>query len=83
MTGLQIRIVHRGNPKTKYNIDGLSKELTKDVKFYDDKGFLVKAVDFFPREFQWPLRYTLLPCLMVKKKLFMPMDVCEVMPGIK
>jgi hypothetical protein len=41
----------------------------------------VKAVDFFPREFQWPLRYTLLPCLIVKKKLFMPMDVCEVMPG--
>ncbi|PKC72200.1 Piwi-domain-containing protein [Rhizophagus irregularis] len=83
LTGLQIRIVHRGNPKTKYIIDGLSKELTKDIKFRDDKGFLVKAVDFFPREFQWPLRYTLLPCLIVKKKLFMPMDVCEVMPGQK
>ena len=82
LIGLQVRIVHRGNPKTKYKIDGLSKELTKDVKFHDNDGCLVNAVDFFLREFQWPIRYTLLPCLMVKKTLFIPMEVCEVMSGI-
>ncbi|RHZ49420.1 hypothetical protein Glove_521g37 [Diversispora epigaea] len=81
LIGLNIRVVHRGNPKTRYKIYGIADIITEFQNVVTDDGSLMNCEKFFYQEYKWKLQYVKLPCLIVKEKLFMPIEVCEVLSG--
>ncbi|KAI7849000.1 Piwi domain-containing protein [Circinella umbellata] len=79
--GLQIQIVHRGEKKFKYKITKLTPSSVEKTKFKDQDGNEMSVSQYFTKRYNMRLNYPFLPCVVVKKDIFLPMEVCQVVAG--
>ena len=82
MRGLKVKTIHRGDKSPKYKIEHLSSKVADYTTFINDKkGVEMNVVDYFSRTYNRSLEFKSLPCIVVKKNLFIPMEVCNIFPG--
>lgn len=82
MKGLIIKVIHRGEKQTKYKIERLTSQAADFTTFTNKKeGIEMSVADYFAQTYNHSLEFKSLPCIVVKKNLFIPMEVCEVLPG--
>ncbi|KAI8647337.1 Piwi domain-containing protein [Parasitella parasitica] len=78
---LKIQVVHRGERKIKYKITKLTPSPADRTVFKDEAGNEQTVADYFAKQYNKRLNYPFLPCVVVKKDIFLPMEVCEVIPA--
>jgi len=78
---LKIQVIHRGDKKLKYKIDKLTPSSADRTVFKDDAGNEMSVAAYFAKQYNHRLAYPFLPCVVVRKNIFLPMEVCEVVPG--
>ncbi|CAO0794814.1 unnamed protein product [Mucor circinelloides] len=81
LKALRIQIVHRGEKKLKYKITKLTPSPADRTVFKDEAGNEMTVANYFAKQYNKRLNYPFLPCVVVKKDIFLPMEVCEVLPG--
>ncbi|RHZ89452.1 hypothetical protein Glove_14g51 [Diversispora epigaea] len=81
---VKIRVNHRGEHQPRFKIERLSSQATDYLMFRNEKeGRDVSVVDYFVQQYNRQLEFRCLPCVVVKKSNFIPIEVCEVLPGQK
>ncbi|KAG2198826.1 hypothetical protein INT47_000742 [Mucor saturninus] len=81
LKALRIQVVHRGDKKLKYKVTKLTPSAADRTSFKDEAGNEMTVADYFMKQYNKRLNYPFLPCIVVKKDIFLPMEVCEVIPG--
>ncbi|KAI8084471.1 PAZ domain-containing protein [Halteromyces radiatus] len=82
LKNLKIVVVHRGAEKRlKYKINKLTPTSAENTVFKDDTGNEVTVAQHFQNTYNRHLAFPFLPCIVVKKNTFLPMEVCEVVSG--
>lgn len=80
LQGRTIQIVHRGDRRIRFKISGLTGPANQ-VSFADQNGNTILVSDYFLKTYNVRLNYPFLPCIVVRKDIFLPMEVCEMAPG--
>ncbi|PKY39038.1 Piwi-domain-containing protein, partial [Rhizophagus irregularis] len=84
LKGLIIKVIHRGEKQTKFKIERLTSQAADFTTFTNKKeGVEMSVADYFAQTYNHSLEFKSLPCLVVKKNLFIPMEVCDILPGQK
>ena len=84
MRGLQIKVIHRGERQPKYKIERLTTRAADFTTFMNEKeGVEMNVADYFARTYGRSLEFKSLPCIVAKKNLFIPIEVCNILPGNK
>ncbi|XP_066920100.1 protein argonaute-2-like [Clytia hemisphaerica] len=84
LKGLKIQITYMGKQKRKYRVNGLTKLGASKQTFTLDNNDKVTVQSYFRKEKNVTLKYANLPCLHVgnpQKNVYIPMEVCEMVPG--
>ncbi|CAO3652743.1 unnamed protein product [Cunninghamella echinulata] len=82
LKNLKIVVVHRGAEKRlKYKINKLTPSSAEKTIFKDESGNEQSVAQYFGKHYNKRLAYPFLPCIVVKKDIFLPMEVCEVVAG--
>ncbi|SAM03101.1 hypothetical protein [Absidia glauca] len=82
LKSLKIVVVHRGVEKRfKYKITKLTPSSAENTVFKDEAGNEMTVASYFQKTYNKRLAAPYLPCVVVKKDIFLPMEVCEVVPG--
>ncbi|RIA92803.1 Piwi domain-containing protein [Glomus cerebriforme] len=82
--GLQIKVIHRGEKQQKYKIERLTSQAADFTTFTNKKeGVEMNVADYFAQTYNHSLKFKSLPCIVVKKNLFIPIEVCDILPGQK
>ncbi|KAI7907008.1 Piwi domain-containing protein [Cokeromyces recurvatus] len=81
LKSLRIMAVHRGDKKLKYKITKLTPSSADRTAFKDDAGNEITVANYFAKQYNTRLNFPFLPCVVVKKDIYLPMEVCEVIPG--
>ncbi|KAG1144877.1 hypothetical protein G6F37_004077 [Rhizopus arrhizus] len=81
LKSLRIQVIHRGDKKLKYKINKLTPSPADHTSFKDDTGAEITVANYFAKQYNKRLSCPFLPCVVVKKDVFLPMEVCEVLPG--
>lgn len=81
LKNLKIRVVHRGDRRLKFRISRLTPSSAGRTTFMDQAGNEMTEADYFLRQYNKRLNYPFLPCVVVKRDIFLPMEVCEILPG--
>ncbi|KAJ1914760.1 hypothetical protein H4219_004640 [Mycoemilia scoparia] len=91
LKGLTVSIDQRASasPKSRRNfkVMGLSAESAKALKFElsdnngGGKGKMTSVADYFAKKYNMRLRFPELPCIDIKKGVYVPMEVCSVVSG--
>lgn len=82
LKNLKIVVVHRGAEKRlKYKINKLTPSSAENTLFKDENGNEQSVAQYFGKQYNKRLAYPFLPCVAVKKDIFLPMEVCEVVAG--
>lgn len=79
--GLRITTIHRGERKLQRPVKGITPTPASSTMFTPEGGAEVSVAEYFSRQYNRRLEYPFLPCLIVGRDVFLPMEVCEVMPG--
>ena len=76
---LKIRVTHRGenNAKRRYKISKITPLDAHRTKFDDTDGHKTDVASYFQKNYK-RLTYPQLPCIVVKKDIYLPMEICEV-----
>ncbi|CAO3587528.1 unnamed protein product [Absidia cylindrospora] len=75
-------VIHCGADKRyKYKILKLTPSSASDTMFTNHDGNQVSVASYFQSTYNRRLTAPFLPCVVVKKDVFLPMEVCEVLPG--
>jgi hypothetical protein len=76
---LKIRVTHRGeaNAKRRYKISKITPQDAQKTKFDDADGHKTDVASYFQKAYK-RLTYPHLPCVVVKKDNYLPMEICEV-----
>ncbi|KAG0012884.1 Eukaryotic translation initiation factor 2C, partial [Entomortierella chlamydospora] len=78
--GLQIKVTHRGEVKRKFKISRLTPTPASSTMF--DKGNTeIDVATYFHQAYGRPLSYPNLPCVVVGRDTFLPMEICFVVEG--
>jgi eukaryotic translation initiation factor 2C len=79
LKNLKIRVTHRGEATSKRNfkITKLTPTPASQTKF-DADGTTTDVADYFARQYSRRLSYSHLPCVIVQKNIYLPLEVCEV-----
>lgn len=77
--GLKIRINHRTSARRKYKIEGITPNPASQTMFDTDNG-RIDVGTYFRNTYNKPLEYPSLPCVIVNRRVYLPMEVCEVIP---
>lgn len=80
LKGRTIVVTHRGERKRTYKITGLGLAADK-LKFKNEEGKQSTVAAYFTAKYNKRLAYPFLPCIQVKQDIFLPMEVCELVPG--
>ncbi|RIA82435.1 Piwi domain-containing protein [Glomus cerebriforme] len=82
LKNLKIRVTHRGsnNAKRRYKISKITLQDAQRTKFDDADGHTTDVASYFQKTYK-RLNYPHLPCVVVKKDNFLPMEICEVIEG--
>ncbi|KAI8986394.1 Piwi domain-containing protein [Pilobolus umbonatus] len=78
---LRVQVVHRGDKKLKYKIEKLTPSAADRTMFKDDAGNEQSVAQYFAKQYNKRLAFPFLPCVVVRKSVYLPMEVCEVIPG--
>ncbi|CAO3587060.1 unnamed protein product [Absidia cylindrospora] len=82
LKSLKIVVVHRGVEKRlKYKITKLTPSSAENTVFKDESGTEMTVASYFQKTYNKRLAAPFLPCVVVKKDIFLPMEVCEVVQG--
>lgn len=80
LKGRSIQVVHRGVRKFTYQITNLAAP-ANELSFTDAEGATKTVADYFVERYNKRLNYPFLPCIVVRKDVFLPMEVCEITSG--
>ncbi|KAI7905151.1 Piwi domain-containing protein [Cokeromyces recurvatus] len=78
---LKIRVTHRGEHNRNYTICSLTPTSADQTKFVYDDGDEISVAAYFSQRYNKRLHYPFLPCVVVGKNSFFPMEVCVVVQG--
>ncbi|CAG8734231.1 1557_t:CDS:2, partial [Ambispora leptoticha] len=81
LRGIQFRTTHREGSRRKFKIEKLSNQAAQDIKFMDKNGRELSVADHFLDQYKRHLEFKNLFCVIVKKTIHFPLEVCEVLPG--
>ncbi|KAJ3259926.1 eukaryotic translation initiation factor 2C, 2 [Chytriomyces hyalinus] len=85
LKGLKVAVTHRGQIRRKYRIARItSTPATRTVFALASTGQEESVANYFAGKYNAPLYFPHLPCLIVgdpAKLVYLPMEVCEVVPG--
>lgn len=85
--GLKIEITYMGKQRRKYKVNGVTeKSVTEQMFPIEENGKIrnISVAEYFRKEKKVQIRFPALPCLHVgdeKKTIYIPMEVCRVVPG--
>ncbi|KAG9292083.1 hypothetical protein G9A89_017983 [Geosiphon pyriformis] len=82
LKNLKIRVMHRGEAvsKRRYKIIKFSSISASNTKFESPEYGKIDVASFFAKKYA-RLNHPHLPCVGVRKDIFLPMEVCEVIEG--
>ena len=77
--GLKIRVTHRGElaSKKSFKVSRFTPTSADNTKFEID-GVMTSVAEYFQRTYNKRLNYSFLPCVVVKKNVFLPIEICDV-----
>ena len=77
--GLKIRVTHRGEvvSRKSFKISKLTPTSADNTKFEID-GVATSVSEYFQRTYNRRLNYSYLPCVVVKKNVYLPIEICDV-----
>ncbi|KAI8062500.1 Piwi domain-containing protein [Gongronella butleri] len=78
---LRVMTKHRGEKNRKYKINRLTPSPADSTMFSTEDGKELSVADYFRANYNTRLAYGFLPCISVGKNAYLPMEVCEVVPG--
>ncbi|KAI9320095.1 Piwi domain-containing protein [Dichotomocladium elegans] len=81
LKGLKIQVVHRGERNRKYKVTKLTPSPAERTTFKDQDGNEMSVAAYFSKQYNMRLAFPFLPCIVVKRDIFLPMEVCELLPG--
>ncbi|KAI8330896.1 Piwi domain-containing protein [Chlamydoabsidia padenii] len=82
LKSIKIKVIHRGAEKQfKYKIARLTPGPADQTMFAKEDGTKMSVASYFQNQYGSRLAYPFLPCVVVKRDTFLPMEVCEVIPG--
>ncbi|KAI8979788.1 Piwi domain-containing protein [Mycotypha africana] len=81
LKNVYINVIHRGEKKLKYRVTKLTPSPADRTMFKDEAGNEMSVADYFAKQYNKRLALPFLPCIVVKKDIFLPMEVCEIIPG--
>ncbi|GBC02340.1 hypothetical protein RclHR1_04580008 [Rhizophagus clarus] len=79
---LKIRVTHRGElaSKKSFKINKLTQNSADDIKF-ESNGITMSVSEYFQKTYNRRLGYPFLPCVVVKRNIYLPIEICEVVEG--
>jgi eukaryotic translation initiation factor 2C len=85
LKGLKVFVTHRGHIRRKYRIARITPTPANRTMFpMGDTGVEESVANYFMTKYNTQLYFPHLPCLIVgdpSKMVYLPMEVCEVVPG--
>ncbi|CAB4439948.1 unnamed protein product [Rhizophagus irregularis] len=78
---LRIRDNHRAGNRRKFKIEKLTPTQASRTMFDLGDGGQIDVVTYFQRQYNKRLLYPNLPCVIVRKNVYLPIEVCDVIPG--
>ncbi|CAL4918406.1 unnamed protein product [Urochloa decumbens] len=83
LKGVRVETTHRRDMSMRYKITGLTSAPLNDLTF-DQNGTRASVVQYFQRQYNYPLKYTHWPCLQAgnpTRPTYLPMEVCNIVKG--
>ncbi|KAI9497727.1 Piwi domain-containing protein [Zychaea mexicana] len=81
LKGLKILVTHRGENKRRYKVTKLTPSPADRTNFKDQDGNEMTVAQYFAKQYNMRLSFPFLPCVVVKRDIFLPMEVCELAQG--
>ncbi|KAI7880301.1 Piwi-domain-containing protein [Lichtheimia hyalospora FSU 10163] len=84
LKGIKVQVMHRGEHRRKYKILKLAPSSADRTMFrdaMDDNSEEMSVSTYFHQQYNMRLAYGFLPCVVVKRDIFLPMEVCHVVAG--
>lgn len=81
LKNLRIQVVHRGDVRRKFKIVGLTPGSCERTMFKDEAGNEMTVSTYFMNQYNMRLSFAFLPCVVIRRDTFLPMEVCEIVPG--
>lgn len=81
LKGVQIRDNHRGEHKRRFKIMKFTSGPASHTQFDRGDGSTVSVENYFYEVYNRRLNFPHLPCVVVKKDVFLPMEVCDIIEG--
>jgi hypothetical protein len=78
--GLKIRDNHRTGNKRKFKVEKLTPTPASTTMFDRGDGSNVDVKTYFQNTYNKRLLFPFLPCVIVRRNVYLPMEVCEVIP---
>ncbi|GBB99127.1 hypothetical protein RclHR1_03420010 [Rhizophagus clarus] len=78
---LKIRENHRNQNRRKFKINGLTPEPASRTMFDMGDGSQIDVKTYFQNTYNRPLEFPSLPCVVVKRNVYLPIEVCDVIEG--
>ncbi|CAB4422806.1 unnamed protein product [Rhizophagus irregularis] len=79
--GLKIKDTHRSGNRRKFKIEKLTPTPASQTMFDRGDGSNVDVKTYFQEAYNKRLLYPFLPCVIVRRNVYLPMEVCEIIPG--
>lgn len=80
LEGLKIRDNHRTGNRRKFKVEGLTPTPASHTMFDRGDGNIIDVRTYFQNAYNRPLVYPLLPCVIVRRNVYLPIEVCDVIP---
>lgn len=76
--GLKIRDNHREGLRRKFKITKLTPTPASHTTFDRGDGTFTNVAEYFQTQYNKRLNFAHLPCIVVRRDVYLPMEVCEV-----
>ncbi|KAF3340603.1 protein argonaute MEL1-like protein [Carex littledalei] len=84
LKGVRVETTHNPDLQIRYKINGISSLPIDKITFPDENGTRLSIVQYFRNKYDLNLKCTKWPCLMAgnnSKPKYLPMEVCQIIPG--
>uniref|UniRef100_A0A1D1YXN1 Protein argonaute-3 n=1 Tax=Anthurium amnicola TaxID=1678845 RepID=A0A1D1YXN1_9ARAE len=79
--GLKIRDNHRAGVRRKFKIEKLTPRPALNMTFDKGDGTTIDVPTYYDRTYNRRLNFAHLPCVVVRRNQYLPIEVCDVIPG--
>ncbi|CAG8516305.1 10444_t:CDS:10 [Funneliformis caledonium] len=82
LKNVRINVIHRGEAaaRRRFKIDQITPKSALETTF-DSEGAITNVAEYFQQRYNKRLNYPFLPCVVVARKVYLPMEVCEIIKG--